>query len=79
MMRKIKIAVVALLGFSTACSTVKSNTGTTVKEKDEQTERRVIVMYGVRPPKGTVVNRIDSVERATPQPAESEAPPSKPE
>jgi len=57
MNRKIKLAAAALLGFSTACSSVKN---TPAKGSGEQepvgtevqtdTVRRIVVMYGVRTP-----------------------------
>lgn len=55
MNRKLKLALAALLGFSTACSTVKNASS---KKTDEaavpadtvEVSRRVVVMYGVRPP-----------------------------
>lgn len=56
MSQKIKLALLALLGFSTACSTVKK----APKSDDKQTPdtvqlRRIVVMYGVRPPQGVTV------------------------
>lgn len=63
MSKKLKLALLTLLGFSTACSSVKN---TPAKGGDKQTSeadsvvvkgsgsdlRHVIVMYGVRPPRG---------------------------
>ncbi len=52
MSKKIKLALLALLGFSTACSTVKNGT----KDKDagiqtvEELDAQIRVLYGVRPP-----------------------------
>ena len=60
MNNRLKLALVALLGFSTACSSVKNTT----KDKDKEQElnsleqqgpdRRIVVMYGVRPPQPKV-------------------------
>ncbi len=55
MNRKLKLALAALLGFSTACSTVKNASS---KKTDEaaipadtvKIIHPVVVMYGVRPP-----------------------------
>ena len=55
MNRKLKLALAALLGFSTACSTVKNASS---KKSDDtaapvdtvEVSRRVVVMYGIRPP-----------------------------
>lgn len=50
-MKSIKLAIIALLGFSTACSTVKEGSKSK-KEKDDKVEvaPSIIVMYGVRRP-----------------------------
>ena len=49
--KKLKLALVALLGLSTACSSVKNTPKDSKKDKKEQIEdRRIKVMYGVRPP-----------------------------
>lgn len=50
-MKSIKLAIIALLGFSTACSTVKESS----KSKKEKTDNvevtpSIVVMYGVRRP-----------------------------
>ena len=50
-MKSIKLAIIALLGFSTACSTVKEGS----KSKKEESPKaemapQIIVMYGVRRP-----------------------------
>lgn len=61
MNRKLKLALAALLGFSTACSSVKN--APKKGAENQQTEadslkgrdslrHRIIVMYGVRPPAG---------------------------
>ncbi len=59
MNRKIKYAIAALLGFSTACSTVKTapkGAGKPQQIEPDTLERpappRLVVMYGVRPPEG---------------------------
>lgn len=54
MSKKMKLALLALLGFSTACSTVKN--GTKESDADKQTieemeQPQIRVLYGVRPPK----------------------------
>ena len=50
-MKSIKLAIIALLGFSTACSTTKQ---TTKNEKEQEPKLEmtppVVVMYGVRRP-----------------------------
>lgn len=52
MSKKLQLALLALLGFSTACSTVKN--GSKTKEapvpEQEQTTRPIRVLYGVRIP-----------------------------
>lgn len=50
-MKSIKLAIIALLGFSTACSTVKEGTKSK-KEKEDKVEvtPAIVVMYGVRRP-----------------------------
>ena len=49
--KKLKLALVALLGLSTACSSVKNAPKDSKKDNKEQIEdRRIRVMYGVRPP-----------------------------
>ena len=67
MNRKIKLALAALLGFSTACTSVKNapkedgkqakDADTTVVKGTSDFPRRVIAMYGVRSP------RLDSVRQ----------------
>ncbi|MEG1885437.1 MAG: hypothetical protein RRY23_08585 [Alistipes sp.] len=47
---KLKIALLALLGFSTACSTLKESPK--AKERPKSDRATVIVMYGARPPLG---------------------------
>lgn len=81
MTQKIKLAIMALLGFSTACSTVKSNSGSQPKDKpqSEQQQPHIVVMYGVRPPKGRVVKSLDSTQVVAPQPKEVSAPSSEKE
>lgn len=48
--KKMKLALLALLGFSTACSTVKSGSKSKEQEATEIEQPATIVMYGVRPP-----------------------------
>lgn len=51
MSKKMKLALLALLGFATACSTVKNGTKGPEKEEDTQmVEPTIRVLYGVRPP-----------------------------
>lgn len=55
MNRKLKLALAALLGFSTACSTVKNASskktdGAAIPADTVEVSRPVVVMYGVRPP-----------------------------
>ena len=60
MNKKLKLALAALLGFSAACSSVKNAPRQSETQGSEQAEaegdtlklRRIIVMYGVRPPQG---------------------------
>uniref|UniRef100_UPI0040562991 hypothetical protein n=1 Tax=Alistipes sp. TaxID=1872444 RepID=UPI0040562991 len=53
MSKRAKLALLALLGFSTACSTVRqsgSNQDAAAPETIEQGEPSIRVLYGVRPP-----------------------------
>lgn len=51
MSKKMKLALLALLGFATACSTVKNGTKSPEKEEETQvTEPTIRVLYGVRAP-----------------------------
>ena len=56
MNKKLKLALAALLGFSTACSTVKNAPAKGAEEQKQETGSqekvppRIVVMYGVRPP-----------------------------
>lgn len=51
MSKKMKLALLALLGFATACSTVKNGTkGPEKEEETRMTEPTIRVLYGVRPP-----------------------------
>ncbi len=55
MNRKLKLALAALLGFSTACSTVKNASSKKTDEAAVPADtvkiiHPVVVMYGVRPP-----------------------------
>lgn len=78
MKRKWKLAVAALLGFSTACSTVrqapkqpaskdqtKPRTADTTAIKARPVPPRIVLMYGVRPPVSDSV-RIRRMERQLP-------------
>lgn len=56
MSKRIKWALLALLGFSTACSTVKNTAKESKTDAPEEVvptpeEHRIRVLYGVRPPK----------------------------
>lgn len=68
--RKFKLALAALLGFSAACSSAKHSAGRSagpqeaigVEMRSDTTHYRIVVMYGVRPPRGTVMQTLpDSV------------------
>ena len=56
MNKKLKLALAALLGFSTACSTVKNAPAKGAEEQKQEIQDsvkvppRIVVMYGVRPP-----------------------------
>lgn len=75
--KKIKWALLAMLGFATACSTVK-NTGKSAEKENEPDstrieESRIVVMYGVQSPVpvSEVENRTDAEKEAdnsNPQP-----------
>ncbi|MDE7344253.1 MAG: hypothetical protein K2N02_01425 [Alistipes sp.] len=60
--RKFKLALAALLGFSAACSSAKHSAGRStgpqeaigVEMRSDTTHYRIVLMYGVRPPRGTV-------------------------
>lgn len=50
-MKSIKLAIIALLGFSTACSTVKEGSKSKTEEPDKvEVKPSIVVMYGVRRP-----------------------------
>lgn len=50
-MKSIKLAIIALLGFSTACSTVKEGAkNKKTKSDNAEVAPSIIVMYGVRRP-----------------------------
>lgn len=60
MSKRIKWALLALLGFSTACSTVKNSAKESQQEAPEEVtppteEHRIRVLYGVRRPDGQQV------------------------
>lgn len=68
--KKFKLALAALLGFSAACSSVKHSAGRDsgqqeaigVEMRSDTAHYRIVVMYGVRPPRGTVMQTLpDSV------------------
>ena len=76
--RKFKLALAALLGFSAACSSAKHSAGRSsgpqeaigVEMRSDTTHYRIVVMYGVRPPRGTVMETLsDSVTAPTGIPA----------
>lgn len=48
--KRMKLALLALLGFSTACSTVKSGSKSKDGQEAQIEQPTTIVMYGVRPP-----------------------------
>lgn len=51
MINKIKLAIVALLGFSTACSSVKHTTKSKTDTPSEEVTPAIKVMYGVPAPR----------------------------
>ena len=51
MINKIKLAIVALLGFSTACSSVKHTTRSKTDTQSEEVTPAIKVMYGVPAPR----------------------------
>lgn len=76
MNRKLKLALAALLGFSTACSTVKKNAQGDSSEFPADSVKQVpqlVVMYGTRPPRRPV-----QVQRPE-APAPQEVPAAEPE
>lgn len=69
MSKRAKLALLALLGFSTACSTVRQSPeaeGSATGEGVEQSEPSIRVLYGVRPPVREVPQ-----EQPAEQPAEN--------
>lgn len=54
--KKITFALLALLGFSTACSTVKNTSKSKEQEPSTTEQPSTIVMYGVRTPDATDQN-----------------------
>ncbi len=71
-MKSIKLAIIALLGFSTACSTVKEGTKSKkVNSEKEEITPSIVVMYGVRRPVEQLqeVKKIDSPTTDERQPA----------
>ena len=82
MNKKLKLALAALLGFSTACSTVKNAPAKGAEEQKQETGSqeiqdsvkvppRIVVMYGVRPPRtgrtcyGRAYSRCEGAVRRT--------------
>ncbi len=70
-MKKWKIAVAALLGFSTACSSVKNapkedkdNNAVEQGQLDPNEEHRIMAMYGVPTPDGKLVVPLDESKTA---------------
>ncbi|MEG1405078.1 MAG: hypothetical protein RSB29_06645 [Alistipes sp.] len=63
MNKKLMIAVLALLGFATACSSVK--TAPKTDSKGEKEIIRPIVMYGVRLPQQQVDQELSDTLKAT--------------
>lgn len=74
--RKWKLALAALLGFSAACSSVKQAPKDTSGQKDADTTlvkelkqpARIVLMYGVRPPRADSIRikRRQELERQRP-------------
>lgn len=83
--RKLKLALAALLGFSAACSSVRNAPvrGTDAPRREADTTKsgkrvpppRIVVMYGVRPPVGTLERYVDSTSVASPGAADETAGP----
>ena len=75
MNRKIKLALAALLGFSTACTSVK-NADTTAVKGTSDFPRRVVVMYGVPAPRldSARAERLKRLERPDTLPPVAERP-----
>lgn len=60
-MKSIKLAIIALLGFSTACSTVKEGSKSKKKESEKvEVAPSIVVMYGVRRPIDNEVKKSDT-------------------
>lgn len=93
MNRRFKWSILALLGFSTACSSVKNtvkNDPTTAGQADStvvggKVNPQIIVMYGVRPPVGDPLQDGRVIDRAgnpqqpvAPESPESSSEPSAP-
>ena len=56
-MKSLKLAIIALLGFSTACTTTKQATKSEGEKKQKiETVPPIVVMYGVRRPVKPVNN-----------------------
>lgn len=73
--KKITFAVLALLGFSTACSTVKNTSKSKEQEPSATEQPSTIVMYGVRTPDATdqnVPTQVIALPDTPEQPAEAE-------
>ena len=76
MNKRLKLALAALLGFSTACTSVRNapkDDGKQPKDADTTVVRggtgdspRVIVMYGVRVPDSVRLKRMERLERQRP-------------
>lgn len=79
MNKKLKLAIAALLGFSTACSTVKNTQTKEVESNDDskktppsltiQKPPKIVVMYGVRNPEfSNLEQRVQKMKKEqTPQ------------
>lgn len=83
MNRRLKLAIASLLGFSTACSTVKNvpeeQTDPVDTMQIRKIDRRIMVMYGVRPARPAVVEEPEqTLPSETPAPA-SETPDNQPQ
>ena len=76
MNRRVKLVLAALLGFSAACSSVKQAPKDTSGQKDADTTlvkepkqpARIVLMYGVRPPRADSIRikRRQELERQRP-------------
>ena len=65
MINKIKLAIVALLGFSTACSSVKHTTKSKTDTPSEEVTPAIKVMYGVPAPRPVDPKQAETPKKET--------------